>query len=273
MLFVPGQRPQASQVAALATRLRATAATGPAPAGAAPDARPNAPVHFTISHRPASADWLELLCGGMTFELTGLGPGPASDLPPSTNNLGLDPAILSSPLEAVGLHPGPHLAGGEGLLPVVRTTAAIGAVLASLPGVRAVCWHAARSWVGGAYFIHAIDEWLGGGAFPALGMTALVRGDDGSFTSEGLALLIGQEVRVEPGTARKTASRKGVDRSGAQGSAGGEAASARLALRAIHSLVLSGAIDAPTHLTGPDGEPLRAEPTPDGRLVRVWRDA
>ncbi len=209
----------------------------------------------------------------MTFELTGLRPGQASALPANAHYLGLDPAIGSSPLEAIALHPGPHLAGGEGLLPVVRATAAVGAALAGLPGVRAVSWHAAHSWVGAAYFVHAIEEWLGGGAFPALGLTALVRGDDGSFTSEGLALLIGQEVRVEPRSAHEILRRNATGRKNSGGSAGTEAASARLALRAIHSLVLSGAISAPTHLTGPDGEPLRAEPSADLRLVRVWYEA
>ena len=291
LLFVPGQRPQAAQVAALVAKLAAPGAVAGsaqlasgvnAPAGASPPS----PLHFTISHRPAGDEWLELLASGMTYELTGLSPGRGNVLPANAHFLGLDPAIESSPLEAIGLHPGPHLAGGEGLLPVVRATAALGAALAALPGVRAVSWHAARSWVGAVYFVHAIDEWLGGGAFPALGLTALVRGDDGSFTSEGLALLIGQEVRVEPGLARKASRRPGAGRggrsanpdgnagasAGTSGNAGGEAASARLALRAIHSLVLSGAVTAPVRLTGPEGEPLRAEPSADQRLVHVRRE-
>ncbi len=275
LLFVPGQRPDAVQIAALAAKaIHPAQGQGPLSGSTSSSPVPRAQ-QFFVSHQPDNGEnWLELLGGGMTFELTGLAPGPASVQPPNAHYLGLDPAIGAAPLDAVALHPGPHLAGGEGLLPVVRMTAAIGAALAALPGVQAVCWHAARSWVGAPYFVHAIEEWLGGGAFPALGLTSLVRGDDGSFTSEGLALLIGQEVRVEPGTARKSARRQGDGggNAGAGGSAGGEAASARLALRAIHSLVLSGAIHIPTRLTGPEGEQLAAEPSADLRLVRVRRE-
>jgi hypothetical protein len=71
--------------------------------------------------------------------------------------------------------------------------------------------------------------------------------------SQGLALFTGQELRLEPELA--------TDR----------AEGAKIALRLMHSLVEHGPLDAEERLTGPDGQPLRLEPSENQRFIRVWR--
>ena len=69
--------------------------------------------------------WLELLASGLSFDLSGLAPGSPADAPPHRRSLALDEEGLHT-LEAVTLTPGPHLAGGTGLMPIVRTLASLG---------------------------------------------------------------------------------------------------------------------------------------------------
>ena len=54
-------------------------------------------------------------------------------------------AEAGEPFEGVDLIPGPHLAGGEAILPMVRVHVALGARLAELPGVAAVAWRPAQT--------------------------------------------------------------------------------------------------------------------------------
>lgn len=237
MIFAGGTRPDADAIAALAT------AGGQG-------------VPFAITHRPDSGEgWLELLSSGLAFDLSGLAPGAPDSLPPLVHAFGYDAMARPGVGEAVLLRPGNHLAGGESLLPVVRVMIGLAARLALLPGVQGIAWHPARSFVEPGLFVRMAGAWLAGGAFPALGLTALARDPDGGLRSEGLAFFIGQELRVEP----------------FEGSPlpGG----ARIAVRLIHSLVEDGPVHAPVHLQGPEGERLLAEPSANGAYVRVWRVA
>jgi len=228
LLFAAGQRPDAATLQALA-------------------ARDDGALHFAISHQPDPAEgWLELLATGLTFDCRGLAPAAPSPAPPGGTLLGLSAQPGG---EAVSLSPGPHLIEGGGLLPVVRVLAGLAVELSRLPGVLAVCWHPARSWMEPGYFRQIVGAWLGGGAFPALGLTTLVREGGSGMTTVGLALLTGQELLLEsmdyfsPG------------------------ASARIAMRLVHELVAHGPLLEPGEFTGPAGETLRA--VPDGRFVRV----
>ena len=110
------------------------------------------------------------------------------------------------------------------------------AALAAMPGVEAAVWLPARVAMGTRYFIDAAQAWLGGGAFPALGLTALVDASDGGVESHGLAFFVGRELQVAPWP-------------GASG-----AAVAKLVVRAVHALTAG--TTAPARLTGPDGEAL-----------------
>lgn len=208
-------------------------------------------IGFAVSHRPINAEgWLELLAMGLTFDCRGLAPADPMPQPPLGQMLGLSQPVLG---EAIGLATGPHLAAGGPLMPVIRVLCGLGATLAALPGVLAVCWEPAKSWMAPDYFIRAIAGWQAGGAFPALGLATLERASNGALSSHGLDYLIGQELRFEPDSSLPLP------------------AATRIAVRLIHQMAEGGAIDAATDLTGPDGEALVAVPVRDGRQLRVMR--
>ena len=226
VLYAPGQRPSIDAV-----RL----------AGEASGA-------FAVTFDPGDgAEWAELLITGLTFDVAGLAPGPVEATPAIAHRFGLAADWSGQGLEAVLVRPGAHLAGAAAMLPVVRGCVALGAALATQTGAAAIVWIPARSAMAPDYFAATIGDWLGGGAFPALGLTALVPGESG-MTSEGLAFFTGQELEV----------------------AGSDLALAgRIAVRMVHTLVSHGRLATPTRLAGPEGEPLLAEPSGDGSRVRV----
>ena len=207
---------------------------------------------FSVSHRPSDdAGWVELLAGGLTFDLSGLAPAVPAPAAPQRHRFALGEAELG--LEAVSLVPGAHLAGGEALLPIVRMMTGLAVTLASLPGVVAVAWHPARSWIERQYFIRVAVSWLGGGAFPALGLTALVRDPGGLLRSEGLSFFTGQEIAIaapaedDPGDV------------------------AKLGIRLIHRLVEVGTIREETEFPTDDGGSVRVVPGRDHRTLHVLR--
>jgi len=215
----------------------------PAAEGGPPDSGSGEPRH----------NWLELLASGLTYDLVGLAPGPPCDLPPRSHAYGLEVDPEAVRLEVLTLSPGPHLAGGHVLLPVVRSLAWLGAVLTAIDGIEAVAWNAARCWSGPAYFRESVLRWIEGGVFPSLGLTALALDPDGGMHSEGLTLFTGQELRLEPELTSD------------------KAAGAKIGIRLIDHLVKSGRVGQPQSIPGPSGTPLRLEPSANGRFVRVWR--
>ncbi|MET0179746.1 MAG: hypothetical protein ABW194_04610 [Novosphingobium sp.] len=177
LLFAPGGRPVADQVEELGRRTGA----------------------FAVSHRPAEGEgWLELLVNGLTFDVRGLGPAAEADPFVFVHRYALPNTCDPAALDAVTLSPGAHLAGAEAMMPVVRAAAGLAAALTGLAGCEAVGWRPARTVAGAAHFRNAVDAWLGGGAFPALGLTALTRAESGSLRSEGLDFLIGREFVLRP---------------------------------------------------------------------------
>lgn len=231
LVFAPGSRPDLAALEALVE---------------APQQR-NLP-GFIISHRSPDQRWAELLADGLTFDCTGLAPHPGDLQPPAGPPVGLRAMPAG---EVVSLAPGPHLAGAAALLPVLRILAGIGARLATLPGIKAVIWTPASAWVSPDLFQRVVSDWLEGGAFPGLVLTALERERNGAMVSRGLGLLTGQEVRFEPDK-RLTA-----------------AAMARLAVRLIHELVQTGRLTTERDFAGPAGEHLLVVPVRDGTQVRV----
>lgn len=230
LVFAPGQRPAAGVIA---DHLCLPDAALPA---------------ATVSHAPADGHWIELLSSGLTFDCAGLAPGPAAALPPAGAAIGMSGNPGG---EAITLAPGPHLSGGAGLLPVLRIMAGLGARLAGLPGLLAVIWSPAGTWVEPATFVRAITAWLGGGAFPALALTGLERESNGAMVTRGLGLLCGQELRIEPDRRLEPA------------------AIARIAVRLIHDLITVGPIERELDLAGPAGEALLAVPVRGGNEVRI----
>jgi hypothetical protein len=230
LLFAPGQRPSADDLRALAERDGA----------------------FMLSHVPANEPgWVEALVTGLTFEVHGLAPGEPEPAHAVAHRYGLPSGWWEPRLEAVTLRPGPHLAAGRAMLPVVRGCVALGVALAALPGVEAAVWLPARVAMGSGYFRGVADAWLGGGAFPALGLTALGDAPDGGLNSHGLGFFVNRELHVAP-------------------SPGASAAQlAKVAMRAVHALVEGHPEPLPAALNGPHGE--RWAVSDDGARVGLRR--
>ena len=243
LLFAAGGRPTAEDVE------RALAAPSHSASG---DTRAIARV---TQARGEADGWIELLANGLTFELAGLQPGPGAEVSAAAHFFGLPAHVADEACEAIAIAPGPHLAGGGAMMPVVRTMASLASVLAARLGARTVCWAPARSWMDPGYFTRIVDGWLAGGAFPALGFTGIARTGDGGVESDGLAYFTGQELQVD---ARR-----------------GESAAdtVKLAVRAIDHMVRHGPVERREKLTGPSGEALIAEPAAGGRIVRLWRES
>lgn len=230
LAYAPGMRPAIDALVGLASR-------------------PGLDHQFTISHIAAEdCAWAELLAGGLTFDCRGLAPGRAGLHPGTGTLLGLADAPVG---EIVTLEPAPHLAEAGGLLPVVRALAGIGAQLATLPGILGVYWHPAHCWMNPKYFTGVVREWLGGGPFPALGLTSLQQARDGAMVSVGLAYLTGQELFFPPN--RRLA----------------PAAIARIAVRLVNDLLATGPLREPLDLTGPEGERVAIKPILGGRHLQV----
>jgi len=134
----------------------------------------------------------ELLRDGLTFDLAGLAPAPAREVPNAVHRVALSNDFNIHTLEAAWFMVGPHLAGAEHLLPVLRVAAAILRQLTQLPGLQAIVWRPARIVMSPAWFAEAVGVWLADGPFPALALTALARSQSG-IESEGLGFLTGQE--------------------------------------------------------------------------------
>jgi len=205
---------------------------------------------FAVTHHAASPElvWAELLTSGLAFDCSGLAEGHAAPHPATGHRLGLDQFPDG---EAIAIAPGPHIAGGANLPPVVRALTSIGAELAQLSGLLAICWGPAACWMAPTYFVRIVDDWLAGGPFPALGLTMLQRASDGQINTQGLAFFIGQEFRIEPPPATSP------DRL------------AQLAIRLINELITSGAQPGPREFAFDSFPPIRVMPQDGGTLLQV----
>lgn len=207
---------------------------------------------FAVTHEADGPDgsWLELLVNGLAFDLTGLAGGPGAAVVPPRHGFEID-QIEVDELEAIALVAGPHLTDGAAMMPVVRSQLLVALELVALPGLIAVAWSPAQSWMAPDCFSRITKAWLGGGAFPALGLTALHVELDGGLQSQGLAFFTGQELRIEPELAEDRVS------------------ATELAVRLINELVTQDPVDRRHEFAGLDGSPLVLEPSPNGRFVRV----
>jgi hypothetical protein len=205
---------------------------------------------FAVTHSAddAAAAWAELLASGLAFDCRGLAEGPPAKTPVTGHRLGLDQFPVG---EAIALVPGPHIAGGANLPPVVRALAGLGADLARLPDVQAVCWEPANCWMAPDYFNRIVDDWLAGGPFPALGLTMLQRSADGQIETQGLAFFIGQEFRIEP---PHSASPDRV---------------AQIAVRLINELIANGAQHDLRDFAFDGFPPIRVFPRDGGKILHV----
>lgn len=204
---------------------------------------------------PGQQHWLELLTGGLTFDLTGLAPGPASAFPTFAHRFDLPILPLASDHEVLTLRPGPHLAAGPGSLPVNRAMLGLACDLVRhFADLVAVAWPASASVIGRRYFESVTSAWLDGGPFPALGLTAFIETPDGALQSTGLGFWIGQELRIEPPLS--------ADR----------VAATRLGVRLVNHLVLIGGLTADDRITAPDGTRLVLRASQSRAMISVWRE-
>lgn len=216
-------------------------------------ARPADSTAFMVSYMPEPDEgWLELLAMGLTYDISGLAPHAAAPAVLPEHFYGIEAASGGELTEAVRLVPGEHIVTGRMMLPVLRILAGLGAELARLPGLRAVGWEPAQSWMAPAYFMSAIRAWLSGGAFPALGLTSLQRNADGTMATVGLSLFTGLEVELAP--------------------LAGEAAqdAAKLMARTIHQLVHS-ADPFAEQILGLNGECIETRFDAGEGILHLWR--
>lgn len=214
---------------------------------------------------PLEKQWVEVLRDGLTFDLAGLAPGPVFtpaairhwfdwNGAPSANDSATDHPAADQ-LEAMRLSPGPHVHSGAASVPVLRSMVALARDLALFfEELSAVVWPPSGSLIGRRFFESTATAWLDGGPFPALGLTAFAATDDGALETTGLALWIGQELRIEPALAQD------------------KIAATRLGVRLVNHLVMLGGLRGEERVIAPDGSRLVMVPTPTGQLVRVQRE-
>lgn len=160
---------------------------------------PDRGLQYFVSHTPEPAEgWAEVLSNGLTFDVRGLREGHANLAPDVANSVGL---ALPDPAESAWLTvaPGPHLAGAERLLPVIRVASMLLMELAKVGPAKGIAWLPARLIIKTELFERAVRPWLEGGTFPAPAFVAMHREADGALRTEGLNFLIGQEFLLSPG--------------------------------------------------------------------------
>lgn len=196
---------------------------------------------------------MELHRHGLTFDCSGIAPGPAEALPRITDWLGIDETNRAARLRCVGLALGPHLRAGQASPPILRGLFSLAEEFAAaFEDCRGICWAASGTVIGRDGFLELVRRWQGGGNFPAQLVTSLRAGLGGAIETRGLAYFTGQELRIEPASFTD------------------DGQGALLALRLVSQLIYRGTLEAPEQAVAPDGTPLRIEPSANGRFVRVW---
>lgn len=258
MLFAPGKRPTRAAILDFVVRQQSVLLSH--------DPASEAGVERAIADgerpqpggRSACAQdevWLELLRDGLTFDLCGLAPGPCSGVPPIVHRFDFAPQDGEDALEALAVLAGPHLAGGERTMPVMKAMLGLARDLVQhFADLVAVHWAPSHSAIGRRFFESVITAWLDGGAFPALGLTAFEETADGALQSVGLDIWIGQEVRIEPSLT--------TDR----------IAATRLGVRLINQLVIVGGLDESERIIAPDGTRLVMQASRNSQFIRVRRE-
>ena len=259
MLFAPGTRPARPAIVAFTARQQSVSlshdpiAGVPAPLAAMHGAHP--PPDAAAGTQASEGVWLELLREGLTFDLHGLAPGRGGGIPPIAHRFDYPAAASPADCEALTIVPGPHLAGGERSMPVLRGMFGLARDLTQhFVTIEALVWGPSRAVIGRRFFESVITAWLEGGAFPALGLTAFEEAPDGALQSVGLAHWIGQELRIEPPLS------------------GDKIAATRLAVRLVNQLVIVGGLETSERIVGPDGARLVMQPSRGGDFVGVRRE-
>lgn len=234
LLFEHGKRPSARQVRdALSNDI----------VSISHDPRDNA------AGSPEEGNWLELLANGLTFDLLGLSPGPALVMPHPRHSF--NAGEIAAGYTAIGLAPGPHIAGAASSPPVVRSMMQLGSRALLALDASGVFWQPAASVMGRNYFVHVVDRWLTGGPFPSLGLVAVSESEQGCLRTEGLRFFIERELVISSDLA--------VDR----------VAATRLAARLIDELVFAEPMEGERETVAPDGTVLMLHAHPGSEEIVV----
>lgn len=202
---------------------------------------------------PVDKLWVELQRDGLTFDCSGLAPGPPEDLPLVSDWLAITEEERADRLRSVGLALGPHLRAGQASPPILRGLLGLAADLAEqFADCRGVCWAASGTMIERGAFVDLVRRWQEGASFPIQLVTSFKSGLGGGIESRGLAYFTRQELRIEPGAFAD------------------EGQGTLLAMRIAGQLIYRGKLDAAEQAIAPDGRALRLEPSPNGRFVRVW---
>ncbi len=199
--------------------------------------------------------WMELLREGLTFDLEGIAPGPASEFPEIEHRFDLEQSPNGFRFDAMRISIGQHLSGGERSLPIMRGMVGLARDLTHhFDDVKAVVWSPSKSAIGRQYFESVSTAWIEGGSFPALGLTAFRETIDGALQTVGLDYWIGQELRIEPPLA------------------GGKFIATRLGVRLVNQLILVGGLSESERIVAPDGGRLIMRSSKNSKFVRVCRE-
>lgn len=246
LLFAKGRRPDRDAIRAFAARQQAI------------DLSHDSVTDDDLLDEAASPDqpvWAELLCNGLTFDLSGLAPGQPSGFPVIEHRFDLVEIPQPASFDALSIKPGPHLAGGGRSMPVVRAMLALARdLILCFDDLAAVCWGPSCSAIGRRFFDSVIAAWLDGGPFPALGLVAFSENADGALESVGLDFWIGQELRIEPPLSADLV------------------AATRLGIRLVNQFVLAGRLKTDERIIAPDGTRLMLRPSRDHALISVRRE-
>jgi hypothetical protein len=243
LLFERSVRPSAADIRAAVERL----------AGVSISHDPSAALHDVALPQPDTS-WLELLCNGMTYDLTNLAPGKSANIPDIRCRIDLPDDLLETTQDAISQLAGPNLSGGINSISVVRMMLELAASLGSvLPRIRAICWSPAEVVIKPETFGQSVESWVNGGPFPAQVLTCFKQMSDGGLQTEGLAFFTGQEIRIEPD------------------SAGDVSTATQLAGRLVQQLVQHGSLNQTEEVIAPDGSQMRLKPSGNKKFVRVWR--
>ncbi len=209
-------------------------------------------IESSLDPRERATEWLELLSGGLTFDLKGLAPGSAIALPEieAVYDLGAVPSPLLT--SAVSVGPSSHLYGGKRTLPVLRGMLSVACELVlTVPQVQALVWAPAMSVMSPKYFESVASAWLEGGPFPGLGLVSYQATMDGALQSVGLSFWLDKELRIEPELAADKVS------------------ATRLAARIVNHLMLTVSEENPQSFIAPDGQTFSLSLSSNRKFIRV----
>jgi hypothetical protein len=245
LLFAPGSRPDVERLQELAAAAGSEFHVSHVPP------RPSDAASAEDPGLVSAGNWAELLANGLAFDLLGLTGGKGAEVPEPVQRFGMDKAYVAIEMEAVCLVPGPHIAAGGRMAPVLRSLAWLASQIARVEHCNGIIWHPAHSLNSVEYFRSQVAKWLEGGAFPSLGLTTILPDPDGGLTSKGLSLFCGQELRIEPELVENRVN------------------ATKLAARLIHELAESGPLEGTREIGGLEGEALVIEPSTNRKFVRV----